>query len=125
MTATPADASVADWVTPELITTDPRHVADELRRTAPVAAVPFTGGLMLSSFGLIKEFLGDYTRYTAVDADGGTTDRAVGPSHMRQDGPEHTRQRRQIMQSLRPRAVEQAWGKVFARYAAKRSELMI
>lgn len=83
------------------------------------------GGLMLSSFGLIKEFLGDYTRYTAVDADGGTTDRAVGPSLMRQDGPEHTRQRRQIMQSLRPRAVEQAWGKMFARNAAKRIDDLI
>ena len=99
MTATPADAPVADWVTPELITTDPRHVADELRRTAPVAAVPFTGGLMLSSFGLIKEFLGDYTRYTARA-------RAYSPAPADHAEPATARRRASLGQDVRSQRSE-------------------
>jgi len=119
------EAPVADWVTPDLIMAGPEETADRLRAESPVAYVPFFGGIVISRFDLIQEFLTDTTKYSAVDADGGTTDRAVGPSLMRQDDPEHGRQRQQIMKGLRPRAVEAHWAAVFAKNAAKRIDELI
>lgn len=119
------DAPVADWVTMETLTLAPEAAADRLLREAPVASVPFIGGLLLSSYQAIQQTMTDPAKHTVVGADGGTTDRAVGPSLMRREGTEHARQRNQILASLRPATVAQAWTKIFEKNARRRARDLI
>ncbi len=113
-------APMADWVTMDHLVADPESAAERLLRESPIAFVPFIGGLLISSYHGIQEMMNDPAKHTVVNSDGGTTDRAVGPSLMRREGEQHVRQRKQIMPSLRPSAVERGWNKVFSRNAQKR-----
>jgi cytochrome P450 len=108
-----AEAPVVDWVNQESLVADPDAVADRLLEEAPIAFVPLFNGLIISRFDLVQKILTHNELHTVVGGDGGATVRAVGPSLIHEEGETHTVQRSQIMPSLRPKAVEQEWMKVF------------
>lgn len=114
-----AAAPVTDWVTQEALVSDPEAVADRLLAEAPVAYVPLFDGLLVSRFALVQKILSHNELHTVVGGDGGATVRAVGPSLIHEEGETHTVQRAQIMQSLRPRAVEDEWMRVFTQNAER------
>ncbi|WP_345750870.1 cytochrome P450 [Microbacterium rhizophilus] len=111
-------APTADWVSLEALTADPIRVFARLREEAPIAWVPTLGRYLVTT----------YAGCRAVESDGDVFGparerslmlRSIGPNMLTKGDPAHAVERAAVNPSLRPRAMHEIWGAIFARNAER------
>ncbi|MER7130134.1 cytochrome P450 [Streptosporangium saharense] len=106
-----AKAPVADWFTLDQLYDDPYPIYARLRREAPIAWVPATGGYFLTGYQACRDVNLDQQVFTATRDY--TRKYSMGASMLHKDDPEHAVERKAFGGVLKPNAINRDWRKVF------------
>lgn len=117
---------VADWVSPADLHVDPYPVYARLRTESPVAHVPAFGMYLLTRNEDVHRMESTPELFAIHHTEpSGSFERALGPSMLNKDDPEHSREREAINPSLRPKAVRETWMPYFERRAEETLDELI
>lgn len=107
-------APVADWFTFADLRRDPYPIYERMRAESPVAYLPEMDRYFVTRFEDCNYILQNPDLFAQDKEPRSKMKRAIGPTLLTKDDPEHANDRRAINPVLRPRVAQETWAPIFA-----------